>query len=126
MDGYLDYDIEDRLYTYGATIISVYDGDTVRADWDKGGGTTQRNEPFRLWGINAPEVRGDTRERGLVVRDYLRKLILGKQVLITTLKDKKGKYGRYIAKVYIKVGRRWLSVNDLLVAEFDDVIEYMR
>ena len=101
-----------NLYFYRATIRSMYDADTVRVDWDLGAGTTIQNEPLRLFGINAPELRGDEREQGLISRDALRaKIPPGTEVIIETIKDKKGKYGRYLAEIYLDD----LHVNKWLV-----------
>ena len=105
--------MESFLYHYRALIISVYDGDTVRADIDLGCKVWIRNEPLRLLGIDAPEIRGEERPRGLVSRDFLRELILGKEVFIRTLKDRKGKYGRYLAEIYLEGEDR--SVNQIMI-----------
>ena len=102
-----DYD----TYTYKATIVSVYDGDTVTADIDLGFRVWIRDEKLRLSRINTPEVRGVQRPEGLISRDWLRDMILGKEVIIKTIKDKKGKYGRYIVEIYFD-GQ---NINDLLV-----------
>ena len=98
-------------YTYKAKIVSVYDGDTVTADIDLGFRVWIRDEKLRLSRINTPEVRGVQRPDGLISRDWLRDMILGKEVIIKTLKDKKGKYGRYIVEIYFD-GQ---NINDLLV-----------
>ena len=66
---------------------------------------------MRLYGIDAPEVRGNEREEGLKSRDFLRGLLLGQHVVIQTYKDKKGKYGRWLCKVWFD----GVDVNDLLV-----------
>jgi len=104
---------EDSLYTYKARIVSVYDGDTVTADVDLGFHTWVHGEKLRLSRINAPEIRGSERPRGLVSRDWLRERLMGKEVLIRTTKDKKGKYGRYLVEIFLD-GR---NVNDWLVEE---------
>jgi micrococcal nuclease len=106
-------------YTYKAKIISVYDGDTVRADIDLGFGIENRGlngkgQSLRLYGINAPEMRGEQKKDGVKSRDRLRELILGKTLIIQTIKDKKGKYGRYLVKIQLEDGT---IVNDLLVSE---------
>jgi len=59
------------------------------------------------------EVRGPEREKGIISRDWLRQRILYKEVVLVTLKDKKGKYGRWLAEVWIDDVR----VNDELVDE---------
>lgn len=104
------------MYEYNAKIISIYDGDTVTAEVDLGFNVTI-TEKFRLVRINAPEVRGEEREDGLKSRDRLRELILNKNVIIKTLKDRKGKYGRYLAEIYINQDDETTNVNDWLVTE---------
>ncbi|MBL4640178.1 MAG: hypothetical protein JKX86_00045 [Verrucomicrobiales bacterium] len=52
-----------------------------------------RGEKIRLARINAPEIRGASRKAGLVARDFLRELILDREVLLQTIRDKRGKYG---------------------------------
>jgi len=94
------------MYEYKATIRSVYDGDTIRADIDLGFGViitgNGSGEPLRLANINAPEVRGKERPEGIKTRDWLRGIIpVGKEVTIKTTKDKKGKYGRYLGEIFI-------------------------
>lgn len=89
------------LYAYAAEVTEVYDGDTITADVDLGFSTWRKGEKLRLWGIDAPELRGETRESGLASRDALRDKILGNGVVVCTIKDKTGKYGRYLAEVYL-------------------------
>ncbi len=87
------------LYHYSAVITEVYDGDTVTADIDLGFGLWMRGQKLRLHGIDAPELRGAEREEGLKSRDFLRGLVLGKEVTLRTIKDKRGKYGRWLAEI---------------------------
>ena len=102
------------MYEYKANVCSVYDADTIRVDIDLGCGVWLRNEPLRLFGINAPELRGPERPEGLASRDFMRGLLpAGREIVIRTVKDKKGKFGRYLATVL----RDGENLNDLLVAE---------
>lgn len=109
------------MYRYRATIRSVYDGDTFRADLDLGFGIVDRGangkgRAFRLHGIDTPELRGDEREKGIEVRDYVRELMKpGDEVIIDSIKDKSGKYGRYLAVVLIQ--RNNIVLNSHLVAK---------
>jgi micrococcal nuclease len=103
------------LYHYKAFISAAYDGDTVTADIDLGLKTIVKGEKLRLNRINAPEVRGAERPAGLVSRDWLRGRIVGKNVLIETFKDKKGKYGRYIAEIWLPENGGTTNINDELV-----------
>ena len=106
------------LYRYRAVITEVYDGDTVTADIDLGFNTWRRGEKLRLYGIDTPEVRGAERERGLVARDALRALVLGREVVLCTLEDRTGKYGRTLVKIFrdeapARFVNAWLVLNDL-------------
>lgn len=106
------------LYNYKALVTSVYDGDTCTVDIDLGLYSWIRGEKLRLHRINAPELRGKERPKGLKSRDFLKSKIEGKEVVIETIKDKKGKYGRYLAEIWVeeKPGK-FINVNDLIVKE---------
>ena len=101
------------MYEYKAKIIDVYDGDTFTFEVDLGFSITVK-EKIRLAGINTPEVRGSSKIEGIKVRDYVRSIILGKEVMIQVFK--KGKFGRYIAYVlfdasYIIDGEKGITRN---------------
>lgn len=100
------------MYNYKAYIKEVYDGDTVTAVVDLGFLHYQEMK-LRLYGIDTPELRGEEREDGLVVRDIVREKILGKDVEIHSYKDKQGKYGRYLATIIVD----GLDLNKWLVDE---------
>ncbi|NOY61786.1 MAG: thermonuclease family protein [Gammaproteobacteria bacterium] len=104
---------ENDLYTYKAKITSVYDGDTVTANVDLGFKTWAHGEKIRLYRINTPEVRGVERPQGLISRDWLREKLMDKEVLIRTVRDKKGKYGRYLAEIFLD----GVNINEQLVEE---------
>lgn len=101
------------MYEYRAFVRKVYDGDTITVDFDLGFGITLGNQKIRLLGINAPEIRGIQRPEGLKSRDALRSKIGNKWVIIKTHKDKKGKYGRWLAEVFLDEQ----SVNGWLISE---------
>ena len=104
------------LYHYKAIVTSVYDGDTCTVDIDLGLHTWLKGEKLRLNRINAPEMRGTEKAKGKLSRDYLRSKILKKEIILETIKDKKGKYGRYLAEVWLqKNGKNYENINDLLV-----------
>lgn len=95
-----EYDMV-SMYFYKATVTSIYDGDTFRADIDLGFNLKIANEPIRLLGIDTPEIRGEERSEGLKAKEYVEsKIPVGSQVYLLTEKDKAGKYGRYLATVY--------------------------
>jgi micrococcal nuclease len=105
------------IYVYKANVTKVYDGDTITCDIDCGFGVVLMKQKIRLYGLNAPEVRGVSNEQGIITRDKLRERILDKEIRLKTIKDKKGKYGRYIATVYLDSENinDWLVENNLAV-----------
>jgi micrococcal nuclease len=70
---------------------------------------------LRLYGIDTPELRGAERPEGLKARDYLRELILDKEIYLQSIKDKQGKYGRYLAIIHLEKGEELLNVNEHLI-----------
>lgn len=120
-------ELKEHLYYYRATVASNYDGDTIRlrvdAGFSMGLGTTGKGEPFRLYGINAPEIRGADKLRGKEAKKALADLVEDDQLIIKTVKagywsDKKGKYGRYLATLYIEADDGGiLDVNAWMVRE---------
>ena len=108
--------MEKSLYHYKAKVTDAYDGDTITVTIDLGLKTFIIGEKIRLHRINAPEIRGKERTKGLKSRDFLRGLVLDKEVFIKTIKDRKGKYGRYLGEIYLPDEKGKLTnVNDLLV-----------
>ena len=105
-------------YVFPARIESIYDADTITVWVDLGFGIQFQGQKLRLYGINAYEVslRGGTtveeKAKGIEARDKLREMLPeDSEVLVETFKDSKGKYGRYLAKVYMneKVGVKYLT-----------------
>jgi micrococcal nuclease len=100
-------------YKYKGLVNSVFDGDTLNMDIDLGFGVWLRNQKIRLYGINAPELKGLTKEAALKSKSRLTELVLGKQIIIETIQDKKEKYGRWLGKIFV----RDLLINKVLVSE---------
>ena len=100
-------------------ILKVYDGDTITVSIDLGFNTF-RTEVLRFANIDTPEIRGEERPEGLIAREYVAsKLYLAVEesidITVKTEKDNKGKYGRYIAEIFI--GDDEISLNEHLVNE---------
>jgi micrococcal nuclease len=109
-------------YLYSAVVKKVYDGDTIYVDWDMGDGIWQINEPVRLYGIQAPEVRGPQKWfGGFKSRDILKEKIILKEIVMKTFRlkkkdtykihDKHGKYGRILGIIYCD----GVNMNDWMV-----------
>lgn len=101
--------------TNGGRVIKVYDGDTItiacklpyaESPWYR--------LPVRIYGIDAPEIKGSTEEEkcmALEARDYLSDLILNKEVRLENIATEK--YGRLLANVYIDN----INISELLIKE---------
>ncbi len=105
------------MWTYRVKeIIKIYDGDTITVLVDVGFHVTIK-ETFRLLHIDTPELRGEEREQGLIARDWLRERLStameNNGIIIKTYKDSKGKYGRYLAEIYVDD----ININQQLIAE---------
>ncbi len=98
-------------------IYKIYDGDTITVELDLGFGV-HKKEKLRLANIDAPEIRGKSRPEGLKSKDWLvEQLLVSKNsdipLIIKTNKDRKGKYGRYIAEIFIND----ISINEKMITE---------
>jgi len=83
-------------------IISVYDGDTFRADIKGLPDIIGKNIAIRILGIDTPEIKGKCEEEKIVAikaRDFARKALFNAEKI--TLKNlKRDKYFRLLADVY--------------------------
>lgn len=103
------------MYEYRAVITKVYDGDTLTAEIDLGFKMWAKKVKLRLVGVDTPEIRTkdpDEKELAIKARDRVRELCLGKEVVVKT--HGKGKYGRWLASVYIEGD---IDLGRFLIAE---------
>ncbi len=108
------------MYEYRATVLYVVDGDTIDLSVHLGF-ETKIESRFRLFGINTPESYGPSAsDEGRSAKAYVQSILpAGTPVVIRTEKDRKEKYGRYLATVFLcdAEGRAALvSVNAQLVS----------
>ena len=123
--------IPDFKYWYDAELRSVYDADTMRVNLNLGLGITASGDDgkgvvLRLFGIDAWELRGPERPHGIEARDFVRWLLQDKNILINTIADDTGKYGRLLAIVFVEISPGiWLDLNQELVNNgYAEVAEY--
>jgi micrococcal nuclease len=112
--------MEKTEYKYKAQVYNVVDGDTYDVIIDLGFDISVKHR-IRLFGVDAYEssLRGNTtpeeKIKGLKAKDFceetFKKAHANKaSVIVETIQDKKGKFGRYLAKVYID----GVSIADML------------
>lgn len=96
-----------NLFTYEGVVTNIVDGDTMDIEFDLGF-SIKFTERVRLYGIDAyePTLRKGTTEEekklGIEAKAYLIEKLQGKKVFVETIKDEKGKFGRYLANVSYK------------------------
>jgi micrococcal nuclease len=104
-------------YSYRIDVVNVVDGDTLDADIDVGFGITVRKR-LRLFGVNAWEPRGPTREQGRAATNRVKDIIdQGSKIYAQTRMDDLGKYGRVLAWIWVEVDGNLLSLNKVIVLE---------
>ena len=100
------------LYTYKAKLVRVIDADTVILELDRGFGDYSI-KTVRLAGIDAPELRGKDKEKGIKAKEWVDEKLKDKQITIQSLKL--DSFGRAIAKIWYWDKDKWISLNDKLV-----------
>jgi micrococcal nuclease len=108
--------VSNRFF-YEAKVLNVVDGDTLDLLVDLGFSVHHRIR-VRLHGINTPESKTtDIKEKelGLKAKDYTKDWInRHPQVFVSTVKDKKEKFGRILANIYSDETKT-VSLNESLV-----------
>jgi len=105
--------LKDRRYFYLATVISVYDGDTITVNVDLGFSIQLAGVKVRLDGIDTAEIRSknkELKEKAIIARDWLREVCLGQKVFLKS--SGQDKYGRWLGTIYTQEG---LCCNEELV-----------
>jgi len=102
-------------YIYKGIVKKVLDGDTYDILFDLGFHNYFKTR-VRLYGVDAYEksLRNGTtpqqKKLGLKAKALCEELLVNKKVVVETMQDKKGKYGRYLVNVYID----GVSIADIL------------
>ena len=122
------------LYVYKANVSNVVDGDTCDCVVSCGLwiSTTQR---LRLCastgrGIDAPETRGPERAAGRAATAHLEHLLdrmagPGWPVYLRTFRDRRGKFGRLLADLFIDTTAGPVSICDRMVRDgFAEMKDY--
>jgi micrococcal nuclease len=98
--------------TYVGTVVDCYDADTcdiafnLHADLGFGiSSTTVFADKVRLHGIDAWELRGEEKPKGVVARDWLLSQVRGRTLRVDVVqragRDARGKYGRWLAVLWL-------------------------
>jgi len=94
-------------------VLEVFDGDTIQVSMPGG-----RSETVRYIGIDTPETHHPNRgveELGAEATKANRELVLDRFVLLERDVEKRDRYGRMLAYVWIEEGGRTFMANEVLV-----------
>ena len=104
------------MYEYSCRINRVIDGDSVDVCIDLGFDISFTSS-VRLYGIDTPESRTrDPQEKkcGLLSKKFLEEAVKnGKNIIIRTQKDEKGKFGRVLGSLVID----GININHKMIEE---------
>lgn len=102
------------LYHYKAYITRVPTGASCLVDIDLGFGIWMRGQEIELHRFSA----ADTKDAGDAARDYLRTLVLDREVLLRTIKDRRDTPPRLLGEIVVvtEVGET-VDVIDAMVAQ---------
>jgi micrococcal nuclease len=115
------------VYEYKVKLVRVVDGDTVVLDVDKGFQSWLHTVPFRLAGINTPEISGPKakfeKQAGLTAKKFVVD-VLTKAVELKIKSSKAGpitvgSFGRWLAVIFYKTAEdaEWMNLNQQLMDE---------
>lgn len=110
------------MFEYKAKVIRVIDGDTLEVDIDLGFKIILRKEKLRLLEIDTPELRSsdaNERKEAQVAKKFVQDVLPENgNIIVRTKKDKKGKYGRYLANVFFfDDNEKLICLNEMLIEQ---------
>jgi micrococcal nuclease len=111
-----------QKFVYEAKVLSVHDGDTISVEIDLGF-ELKFTDKIRFFGLNAPELKMRNDKNKLVENptgtktlDIVKEFLpIGSIIVVETIKDKKEKYGRYLANIYAMRDGEQVNVNKFLL-----------
>lgn len=95
------------MYTYKADIVDVVNGNTVDADINLGFSVVLRQR-VKLFGVDIVV------SREAEAKEKLKELLTG-NVIIETMLNKRGKYGRIMGKLFVQKDNEKIDVNQYMV-----------
>ncbi len=141
--------LELDFHWYDVRLKGIYDADTQTFDFLLGMGVVLRDQTVRLWGIDAWELRGPEKPKGVEALAYARGVLFKDEggalkprpIVVRTYDDRRGKYGRWLVEVFVQTGFRpaftdrggneqparmeWVNLNKALVDNgHAEVVDY--
>ncbi len=105
-----------NLYHYKAYVTRVYSGDSCIVNIDLGLDIWTKGLEIKFNHIQVPGAKGNDKPAAQKARDFLRSLILDREVLVRTFKERKGKPSRILVEmVVVTEDGKIVNVNEALV-----------
>lgn len=103
-------------YIRSAKVRRVIDGDTIEVMFDVGF-REFRVDRIRFLGINAPETKGESRESGLVTKEYVKSILpVDTEIVIQT--QKSDAFDRWLGIIWYKNAEGiQVNLNEELLAK---------
>lgn len=98
------------MYQYKAELIKVIDGDTIDLQVDLGFHAFMKIR-FRLNGVDTPEIRGESRDAGLIAKKFITDTLTTGE--LTVVSKKTGKYGRWLGVLFVNK----TNINELMIEQ---------
>lgn len=102
------------MYDYKVALHRVIDGDTIDFIIDLGFDVSIKIR-IRLSRINAYEVKGKEKKKGLKAKRYVNWILKRADAIEIQTERKRGKFDRYIGEVMALHRNNWFCLNDRLV-----------
>ena len=104
-----------------ATVIDVYDGDSITVDIDLGFDVVLSQQKFRLARIDTPEKQSNSNKRvfasekavAIEIQEWLKSILLGKTVYIKSLCATS--FNRLVGEVWVEIDDRTMHVNQYML-----------
>lgn len=107
-----------KPFTFAARLSSIYDGDTLRLDVDRGERIWSLDRKYRLWGVDTPEIRGCTDEEvayGMAARSFVNAVVISNQSqgqLVISTHRGKSKYD-WLVEIYVSRGPKLEQLEEV-------------
>lgn len=103
-------------------VIRIIDGDTIEVEID------DEVKSIRLIGIDAPEIEGKSKEKGIISKNFLKNLIGNETVRLESdeTQDDKDIYNRLLRYVFLKDGRmiNGEMIKSKMAKEYTFIVPY--
>lgn len=102
-------------FTFPFYLTRVIDADTLVGDIDLGFKITLFDQRIRLYGVDAPEIRGPEKEEGLIAKNFVENIL--KEFSLYIVSHNYDSFGRILAEVLLveEASKSTIDLSTLLL-----------